>query len=527
MKGVRGILIFLCLGAILSGCAITGQEACMDMWKERHPNYTDDQRLVLFYGSKGIGCIPEWLFTLDKDGIPQIAYQKIKLDKILEVDTKQLKGLDDVLNPKDLSWYKLLVEMGLRPLFEEKERAQKYRVARLQLKLNHEVFRRLMGEAGEVPNNHNSAGYDIRIFLPDFNPEKETPFRVKEIEEAKRDGKLVLIGVTMVYDYEMLGKKEQDIEYPQDTNRFIWKRKVEGIEVKLYKIIGSNQPSDKRANYLEATRVVHELDKDGNTTAMRRESHPALRVFTSPSQQLDVIVLDTDKEGELGFGLPDIVEKLVTGITTGKELILQNQSLIAKLFEEKVTERRQIPPPPKEQKFNAVSAGTKIDPWEKSANPNGWPISLDYKSDKKDNYKIEVVLKLLKSGETSGLRHIDYIKKIYHVAGKPWQSVKGEVAEYYRPSKSYDAPDILEINVDLSNKKKVTIEREGQSSVSGIISSGKNAFIEEQPFRIDYSEGETRWRLEDRERVGKFMYRMEVSKNSGNSNTGPDSSLMQ
>ena len=44
--------------------------------------------------------------------------------------------------------------------------------------------------------------YDVRIFLPEFNPAKDTPFKAKYIDEAKRSGKLVLIGKTIVFDYE-------------------------------------------------------------------------------------------------------------------------------------------------------------------------------------------------------------------------------------------------------------------------------------------------------------------------------------
>ena len=62
------------------------------------------------------------------------------------------------------------------------------------------------------------------------------------------------------------------------------------------------------------------------------------------------------------------------------------------------------------------------------------------------------------------------------------------------------------------------IEREGYPGISGIITPGKNIFMEDKPFRTDYTEGETRWRLEDRDKTGKFGYRTEISKsNSSNS----------
>lgn len=521
---LRTIALLPLFAMALAACATTRQQGCTDEWLSRLPNLTEDERLALFYGAKGKGCVHEWYFELDKNGVPQIAYQKIKLNEVLNTDLKQLKDLDEVLDPKNESWFKLLQETGFRPYLEAQERALKYRVARLQLVLNHEKFKEFMGEVDSAVGQDHRLGYEVRIFFPEFDPAKETPFRVKHIKEAKRNGKLALIGKTIVFDHEALGRKEQDPEYLSDPNRFTWEKVTSGIEVSLYKIMDASLPGDKNPHYLEATRLSYQLDKDGRILSMQRESKPALYIFVSPSEQLDLVVLDSDREGTLGFGLPDVVEKLAMGIITGKDLYLQHQSLLARLFEsDEKQKQRRMPPSPRDQKFQVAEAGTPVDPWEKSPSPQGWNIALEYKGDKKDNFHLEVVLKPNKPDDSSWVKQISHVKRVYHLPGKEWQSVKGEVVEYYRPLPEFSEKNIVEARVDFSNRKRLTVEREGQPSISGVVVPGKNTFIEEHPYRIDYTEGATRWRLEDRDKTGVLMYRMEISRSGNNHYTSEGS----
>lgn len=522
----RTHLASLLFGAALfiAGCATTAQQGCMDELKSRYPNYTKEERLVLFYGAKGVGCIHEWFLEIekkDKDapGVPKVAYHKVKLDKMLAVERKQLADAADILDtsPKNISTYKLLEELGLRPYFEAMERAGKFRVARLDLKLNYDEFRKLLGEidVSSVAEDKRK-GYSVQIFLPIFDQVKEAPFSAKYLEEAKREGKLIFIGMTTVFDYESLGKKEPHPEYIFDPNQFVWKEKVEGLEVRLYKVINSERPRDKQPHYLEATRLTHRFDKSGAIISTERESKPALRIFASPNDTLDIVVLDSDREGELGFGLPDVIEKLTYGITTGKELYINHQTLLQKLFVEKVADKRKPLPKPDPQKLEVAKAGTPVDPWEKALSSQGWSIPHEYKSEKKDNYSIEIILKRRKPGDDTSQRQIDFVAKVYHSAANSWMPVKGEVVEYYRPLPDYAEKNVLEARVDWSNKKKVTVEREGQPSVSGIINPGKNSFIEERPVAIDFSDGETRWRIADKDKSGVYMYRMEISKSGSN-----------
>lgn len=516
---------------LLTSCVTTAKQGCTDEVKSRYPNYTEEERLTLFYGAKGKGCIHEWFLKVvkkDKDdpGSVEIDYKKIKLDNILAVERKQRDDLRDILdtNPKNKDTYRLLEEMGLRPYFEAEERSLTFRTVRLELLLNYNEFRKLLGEIDDSrESDRRRKSYTARIFLPTFDPDRDTPFTAKYVETAKQDNKLALIGKTTIFDYERLGKKETDPEFPYDPNRFLWKERVEGLEISIYKLMNHNNPRDKNPSYLEATRIVQNFDKNGILISTVRESKPALRLFASPKETLDIVVLDTDQEGDLGFGLPDVVEKLVSGIETGKDIYLQHQSLIARLFEEKLKDKRKPLPPDKPQKLEIAVAGTKVDPWEKNPSTKGWSIPHEYKSEKKDNYKIEIVFKPKKVDDVSSVRQIDYIAKIYYSATDSWQSVKGEVIEYYLPLSPFNEKDILEIKIDYSNKRKITIEREGYPSVSGVVSPGKNGFIGDRPVAVDFSDGEMRWRIADRDKNGVFMYRMEISKSSG-SNSGSDNS---
>ncbi len=529
---MRRVLLALTAIFLLAGCVTTAKQGCIDEMKSRYPNYTEEERLTFFYGAKGKGCIQEWFLKVvkkDKDdpGSLEIDYQKIKLDKILAVERKQRDDLRGILDtdPKNEETYRLIEEMGLRPYFEAEERSLTFRTVRLELLLNYNEFRKLLGEIdGSRESDERRKSYTAKIFLPTFDPERDTPFTAKYVETAKKDGKLVLIGKTMVFDYERLGKKETDPEFPNDPNRFLWKERVEGLEISIYKMMNHDNPRDKNPNYLEATRIVQNFDKNGTLVSTGRESKPALRMFVSPTETLDIVVLDTDREGDLGFGLPDVVEKLVSGIVTGKDLYLQYQPLLARLFEEKLKDKRKPIPQVKPQKLEIAAAGTPVNPWEKSSSTNGWSVPHDYKSEKKDNYKIEIVLKPKKADDISSVRQIDFVAKIYYSATNSWQSVKGEVVEYYLLLPPFNEKDILETKVDYSNKKKLTIEREGHPSISGVVNPGKNSFTSDRPIAIDFSEGETRWRIADRDKTGVYMYRMEISKSSGSSSDESSSS---
>jgi len=526
MNLLKRIRLFALLPAsvlFISACAITEQQACMAKIKERHPNYTEEERLALFYGAKGVGCIPEWYFEVEKDkdgkpGVPKIAYYKVTLDETLSAEKKQLEDAAAVLStdPKNERTYRLLEEFGLRGYFEAMERAGKFRRARLELKLNYDEFRKLLGEIDTSPEaEKRRKAYTAQIFLPSWDPAKEAPFVAKYVEEAKKSGKFVFVGMTTVFDYELLGKKEPDPESPWDPNRFIWKEKAEGLEIRLYKVMANDRPRDKQPSYLEGTRITLKFDKEGKVVDTQRESKPALRIFASPSETLDIVVLDTDREGDLGFGFPDVVERISPSIQSGKDLYLKNQSLLAKLFVEKVADMRKPLPKREPQKGEVAAAGTPVDPWEKAPGPQGWSVPHEYKSEKQNNYKVEIVFGPRKSGDDSPVRQIKFFAKVYHAAANEWEPVKGEVIEYYRPLPEFAEKNILEARVDWSNKKKVTIEREGKPSISGILNPGKNAFTEEKPVAIDFTDGETRWRIADRDKTGVYMYRMEIAKSSG------------
>ena len=517
----RFLLMAVGFAFLLSGCVTNGKQGCMEEWQARYPTYTRNERLVLFQGAKGVGCIQEWFYEVERSqdgqtvGIPRIAYHKIKLNQVLAVEKKQLKDAEEILdtNPKNEEWYKIVEEMGVRSYFEAQERALRFRVARLQLTAVHNEFRKLLGEIDTSSEaEKRRSGYNVRIFLPEFDPERDASFRAKFLEEAKRNGKLFFIGMTTVFDFESFGKKDPDPEFPNDPNRFIWKEKAEGLEVRLYKVMNHTSPRENQAHYLEATRLIHRFDKTGNLVATDRESKPALRIFASPSDALDIVVMDTDREGDLGFGLPDIVEKLYSGISSGKELYLNHQTLLAKLFQERVAEKRKLLSKPDSQKLEIAEVGTPVDPWEKATTPKGWLVPHDYQSEKKDNYQLEVIFKPRKSEDYNLPRHIDFITKVYHSAASTWMPVKGEVVEYFRPLPEFAEKNILEARVDWSNRKRITFEREGQPSISGIVNPGKNLFIGERPSAIEFSDGATRWLIADRDKSGVFMYRREVAR---------------
>lgn len=445
----------------------------------------------------------------DKKGAFKVNARRIKIKDVLKKTDEIIESVDAVLGTSDERWRNYLEVNGLRSEFERERKKHKIVRDRLQLVYLNSRFYELLGLSRNIDDYNGSmsgAPYSLKYLLSDEEVLKYD--FVAKMDELKAKGKFREFQTVVYFITDEMAQKMKDPNYPDDSNRFVWKKIRRGLEIKTYLASGEN-PLGGEAEYIEATRIEIAMSDKGET--IKRESKPVLRIFSSGYRKLSVAVVDADFEGDYGFGMPDEIFEL-SGIKNGAA-VLKDEKLVAYLFGQK--EKNEMPKyVKKEQNIEIVKAGERpIDEWETSDEPNGWQVGFRYKDQMSQNYKIKVIYKTNGSAASanphSGKREIEAIAKEYYIPGEPNKPSVGAVVEYYRPISPYDKNDILDAE---AKGKKLTIYREGESAVTGIIQNKNNIFIQDKPFRVDYTEGEQRWRLEDRkENDGVFESKKKIS----------------
>lgn len=453
----------------------------------------------------------------DKKGTFRVSGKRIKVEDALKKVNEDLLSLDGALNPADDRWRKYLEVNNLKAEFERERLIRKLIRDRLQLVYLNGKFYELMGLSMPSDDYYGGTPYSLKFLLSD-DELKKYDF-VAKMEELKREKKFKESQEVAYFINDDFAYKIPDPNYPNDKNRFLWKKIRRGLKIKTY-IIASENPAENSGEYIEAYRLKI-IEGNGKETVVT-ESKPAARIFSGGHRKLNVAVIDGDFEGAYGFGIPDeIVE--ISNLKNGADM-LKNEQILALLFKEKEKEYPLFVK--KEMNVEIIRAGeAPIEEWETISDISGWQIGLKYKDQSASNYKAKVVYKngngapKEKSGEPqedgqnyshhSGKKKIEAFAKEYLIPGTE-TSVQGEVVEYYKPAAPYDKNNVIEVEV---NGKKITIYREGESAVSGMILPKKNTFIEDVPFRIDYTEGGQRWRLEDRDGDGVLESRKRISPN--------------
>jgi hypothetical protein len=278
------------------------------------------------------------------------------------------------------------------------------------------------------------------------------------------------------------------------------------IRLTNYKIITEDQPQNNKGNYIEGYRVI-----DG-----KQESKPALKIFFPTGGYGAVVLIDTDREGrDAGFGLPDILES-VSNIENVQDVI-RDGSLLATLFADKKKDNRTLPPH-NLFKIEISRTDKPIDPWEKSAEADGWIVPYKYVTAMGDNFNVRIKFKKMQmptdgtdiDHEHSQYREIEYIAKEYTKAGKRYDASAGQVIEYYRPKGDFAKKVQAKVD-EYSNTRKLIFEFEDGSEVSGLVTPGENKFIEDKPYAKSYTEGSQRWWIESSASNGKYDKRKKVS----------------
>lgn len=495
------ILIFL-VAAAFCGCVKNYRSEFLKQAKAK--GWTEEQQLAALAYSDRL------YFTVqDSSSNYKPNYSRLSKARVREKLDKALQDMDQTLGYENEENYRYIDALGLRKSLEREEEVIK---AMRDLVRTAELYEKFQELTGMMPYNHygaqeTSSGYDPKIFVS-TNLLTAFPFAADHIEGAKKNGSLRTIEQVRQVLQRKLDRKEKNPASPDDPNDFIWKSKNFEIEFISYKILGTEQekPEDNFPDYLEGYRIA----------GGKRESLPILRIIYFDSNARGAFLLDTDREDETGFGLPDVV----LGLTEPLEIadLLNDQSLLDAMFEEKKTEKR-VPPKPKPV-FVEIASVKQIDSWEEAPTAEGWKVPFRYHNPLKNNYNVRLVFakpeaETLPQPNTN--KQLKYLKKEW-VAGNRYLPSLGQVIEYYEMKPPYDQRIILQAQVvhQTDTKKVSLILKDGDAEQIFLVMPGLNKIIRDEPVMIEYTDGQKRWRLK-RDSGGRiFNKRKEISPNVKN-----------
>lgn len=488
-----------------SGCLQTFYSYARDGAKKEGMT-RDEQEVVMAIANR------EALMKKNKEGVYEIDKNRMTLDDVVKSLDRALVDLEEIQSVKEDGWQKYNEAHELWDYFRNEERIYRFlrdsaRARQLQAR-----FYELIGESPDDGGRGKKHAYDPRLFIAESDAEAPSKFASARIEDAKTNGKLKLTQTFLVFLNDKYGLKTVDPNDPNDPNRFLLKENVWGLEIKTFAIIEGEPVKAAINEYIEATRVILKRGAADDFTAIVRESRPALKVFSSANQRLNIAVGDSDKENEIGFGKPDFVEA-ISGIQNGFDLYLLRKDLINRLFKTPAVKGpRPKRDPPRVEIARVSGTTTDIDSrWQKSPSSAGWTVPFEYANRNRDNYNVKVVFK--DDGGVNGGKKIAYIVKEWHSTGNHLKPSVGAVIEYYRPKPPYDKDDILEAKVlREESTKKLTVTRLGEQTATGFVYKS-NIFAVDKPEMIDYAYGNRRFRIADRAgNDGIYESRKEISR---------------
>jgi len=482
---IKITIIFL-MAVTLNGCAPRYRFLVRD--KAAAAGWTKEQQAVSEHLSYRLLCTKE-----NSDGTFEINHACLPNETVAKIVKQRLDDLNSVLDYKNQEWAPYLKAFpNLREEAEREEKIFKAVYNRLKLVDFHNQFLNYLGERSSLRPMDLDLGYDDKkVFIEDVFA--AYPFTSSHIEEARKNGKLDDIQTVLWFNKMKFDRKEPDPSDPNDPNKFIWQPKETGIELISYKILDGPKPQEKKNDYIEGTRFTI------SGSSFKRESKPALKIFL-PEGRPAVIVSDYDKEGEIGFAIPDAVENFYVNPETSESLF--NGAAIANLFQ--VTEKeRRIPPkdlPPLNIEIAPIGQN-KIEIWEEKS--QGWTVTLRYKNDRRDNYNIRVKIKDDEKihFDPTASKQIEYFKK-------EWFG-NGNVVEFFKSKPPFDNPSLAAVSINGTKVLLITIQ--GQD-ITGNITTGPNIVIQDTPYQIEYTEGEKRWLIKDENGDGIYEKKRPIAK---------------
>ena len=499
MKKLNIAVLFLCL--FLTSCA-TYRFHFENSTKAR--GWTQQQSLAAFAYADRL----YFLVLKEIEGIYKVNYARLDKREVREKLDKTLQDIDTLLSYKDEENTKYVETFGLRESLEREERVLKAIRDRVRAAELYDQFKQLIGEQPALVGDkewENIYGYDIKQIFLSTDLAKTFEFSQDQIEEARQFGILKEIEHAQVSLFRKYDRKEMDPVNPDDPNSFIWRSKTVEVEVVNYKILGAEKPDSNKGNYLELFRL-----NNG-----KRESLPAFRLFFISDDSHGVYLIDTDREGEIGFGLPDDIDAIDENI--GVVDILQDTNLINKLFMENKKQQRVLPKR-KSVYVEIARVGEKtVDFWVDCPDPGGWKVIFKYKNQMENNYNVKLVFTAFDAASNpKNLKQIKYLKKEW-TAGSRYRPSIGRVVEYYEMKPTYGKKNLLRASVmEKQDTKKVSFVFEDGSEDAGFILPNSGKYIEDSPVMIEYTEGQKRYRIKSEKNNAVYNKRKEVSTSSNN-----------
>ena len=422
--------------------------------------------------------------------LPAVKYNLLSLDRVVTKIDQWLDDFDILLGYTRSDEVKFVDAFGLRPSLTHDEKvmmAVRARVKAAQLDRN---FKIMLGQVPvELTKSGCMSGYNIAEIFGLKNPLDSFRFNFDQIDVAKKDGVLKLIEYSRVKVDRTFDHKEKDPDNFRDDNAFIWVSSNQELEISNFKILYNDKPENNIGNYIEGYRYSNG----------KKEGRPCLKVFmVKRGKPNAVFVIDTKREGDPGFGLPDFVEERPTTINVND--LICDQGLMTKLFGSRKEDKR-TPPKGVPVYVEIAKSENPIDIWEQAGDKlKGFTVPFKYSNLLGSNYNIRVELSKTNLdvtgftfGGTSSTRSIKYLKKEW-TNGNRFEPTLGEVLEYYKVKPPYDTLKLISARVIVEeDTKRILFTKEDGSTEDGFISPGQNRFIEDNPIAIFYTEGEKRY----------------------------------
>ncbi|MEX2052935.1 MAG: hypothetical protein WD898_01770 [Candidatus Paceibacterota bacterium] len=493
-------LAFVTLVVLLSTACVKNYRGEFMTMRDSRGN-TEEEKLAAYYDSFRFVAL-EW--DSDKNEF-RPSFKKLTYANLEDQLNERLEDYAQILDYKQEDMAKFIDHFGLRSEFEREEEVLELARNRVRVARIYNNFQKFMGTRSSSSsysygsNRHDPyESLDISTIYDPKDMKTVYAFDSELINRARQDKTLKPVEEFAWTSDRTYGVKEADPANPDDPNKFTWRHVKMGMKFKSYKVIsdGTEKPRDNQVDYIEGFRLI-----DG-----KEESLPALRLYVLQYQS--VLVIDQDKENELGFGLPEVVEKL-SKVTSG--ISLMDERVVSVLFPDKPKEKRVKPPEKPEIKVEIATVGQPVDLWEQSKDSTGWKTPM-YKNNRGDNYDVRVKFARHEHGDDpdspeSRLRQIEHLMKRYTGINK--------AVEYYKPKSPFDTRNILQADDGMgSDGKRLRVEFDNGEEKTGNVTSGQNIFTQENPEKIAYSDGGKRFVVWDKDGDGTFEMRMEVSLDS-------------
>ncbi len=531
------VLLIFVLICSATGCRPSYEDNFLK--RARAKKYTEKQQYAAVQYSYRLKMARE---RTDEPRVYDIAYNLLnykdvrkRLDGVVS-DFEQLLGYESEDDAKFVDLF------GLRPYLEEQEKVLieiRNRVKTLELKA---VFDRLIGGGGlsyswnfpsvwsgspfgagwglnfyPSPLGDDSlsspSSYNIKKLFPAKDFRSAYNFSIPQVDSAKTQKTLRKIETGALFLNRKYDRKEQDPLYPNDSNEFVWRTSNRKLGLVGFKIQDNEKekPANNASDYMEVFRLS---EKD------TIETSPCVKLFRIEDRKV-VIVVDTDKEGKPGYGLPDEVFDSDNSWSSGQQYesikdVLRDEALIASLFDEKKTNPNRIRPIKKKISVEIAKAEDPLDFWEDAPSKEGWLAPSGYKGPLADNYNVRIGFKKTKKASSGSMhavtKEIEYFAKEWTTADSKYRPASNSPTEYYYPKGDFAGKNISEARVDdfVSTKFVRVIFLDG-SIRDGFIPPGDNNFIGNEPYAVLYEQGENWWMIKKSDGSSVFDKRRKAS----------------